>query len=81
MQRIPPSAKISNRIRELLGQGLDGDEGVTTVIFRLGVERLVQELVEQEVTDYLEREHYQRRQPEQERRLDLSVHLRRIARA
>lgn len=68
MQRIPPSAKISNRIQEVLDQGLDGDEDVTTVIFRLGVERLVQELVEQEVTDYLEREHYQRRQPEQEHR-------------
>ena len=32
----------------------------------LGIERLAQELVEQEVTDYLEREHYQRRRPEQE---------------
>lgn len=74
MQRIPPSAKISNRIRELLDEGLDGaglssaEHDVTTVIFRLGVERLVQELVEQEVTDYLERGHYQRRQPEQEHR-------------
>jgi hypothetical protein len=28
---------------------------------QLGMERLVQELVEQEVSDYLGREHYQRR--------------------
>jgi transposase-like protein len=32
------------------------------------VERLVQELLEQEATDYLERGHYQRHQPEQEYR-------------
>jgi putative transposase len=37
-----------------------------TVIFHLGVERLVQEMLEQEVTDYLGREHYQRQQAEQE---------------
>jgi putative transposase len=41
---------------------------VTTLILRLGIERVVQEMVEQEVTDYLERDHYQRRRPEQEHR-------------
>jgi len=66
MDRIPPSRKIGKRIEEMLRQGLDGEEDVTTTVIRLGVERLVQELVEQEVTDYLEREHYQRRRPEQE---------------
>ena len=68
MHRIPPSQKIGKKIDEVLRQGLDGEEDVTTAIIRLGVERLVQELLEQEATDYLERGHYQRRQPEQEYR-------------
>jgi transposase-like protein len=41
---------------------------VTSLIVRLGIERVVQEMVEQEVTDTLERDHYQRRRPEQEHR-------------
>ncbi len=68
MHRIPPSQQIGKKLDELLSQGLKGEGDVTTTIIRLGVERLVQELLEQEVTDYLEREHYQRRQPEQEHR-------------
>jgi hypothetical protein len=68
MNRIPPSQKIRKKTEELLSQGLDGDADVTSLIVRLGVERLVQEMLEQEVTDYLEREHYQRRRPEQEHR-------------
>jgi putative transposase len=68
MHRIPPSQRIGKKVDEVLRQGLDGEEDVTTAIIRLAVERLVQELVEQEATDYLERGHYQRRQPEQEYR-------------
>jgi transposase-like protein len=55
-------------MEQLLKQGLDGEEDVTSLILRLGVERLVQELLEQEVTDYLERDHYQRRRPGEEHR-------------
>jgi putative transposase len=68
MNRIPPSQKIGKKLETLLTQGLDGEGNVTSTLIRLGVERLVQELLEQEVTDYLEREHYQRRRPEQEHR-------------
>lgn len=68
MRRIPPSQKIGKELEDLLAQGLDGEGNVTSALVRLGVERLVQELLEQEVTDYLEREHYQRRRPEQEHR-------------
>jgi putative transposase len=68
MKRIPPSQRIRKRTEELLNQGLEGEGDVTSLIFRLGVERLAQELLEQEATDYLEREHYQRRRPEQEHR-------------
>lgn len=68
MNRIPPSQKIGKKLETLLTQGLDGEGNVTSALIRLGVERLVQELLEQEVTDYLDREHYQRRRPEQEHR-------------
>jgi putative transposase len=68
MQRIPPSQKIRNRMEELLDQGLDGEADVTSLIVRLGIERVAQEMVEQEVTDYLERDHYQRRRPDQQHR-------------
>jgi putative transposase len=66
MNRIPPSQRIGKKTEELLKQGLDGEGDVTSLVIRLGIERVVQEMVEQEVTDYLEREHYQRRRPEQE---------------
>jgi putative transposase len=68
MNRIPPSQRIRKKTEELLDQGFEGESDVTSLIFRLGVERLAQELLEQEATDYLEREHYQRRRPEQEHR-------------
>jgi transposase-like protein len=51
-----------------LKHGLDGEGNVTTTVIRLGIERFVQELLEQKVTDYLEREHYERCRPEQEHR-------------
>ena len=68
MQRIPPSQKIRQRINDLLNNGLEGEEDIMTHLFRLGAERLIQEILEQEVTDYLGREHYQRREPGQEHR-------------
>ena len=68
MQMIPPSQKIRKKTEDLLDQGLDGDGDVTSLIVRLGIERVVQEMVEQEVTDYLERGYYERREPEQEHR-------------
>ena len=70
MERIPPSQKIRQRIDELLRVGMDeADEGeITTRVIRLGVERLIQEMLEEEVKDYLGRDHYPRRAPEQEHR-------------
>jgi len=68
MQRIPPSQIVRQRINQVLRDGVPGEADVVTLVVRLGVERLVQEMLEQEVTDYLGREHYQRRQPDQEHR-------------
>jgi putative transposase len=41
---------------------------MTSVVTRLGVERLIQEMLEEEVKDYLGRDHYVRRAPGQEHR-------------
>lgn len=68
MQRIPPSEMIRQRIHEVWSNGVPGDGDVTCAVIRLGIERVVQEMLEQEVTDYLGREHYQRRQADQEHR-------------
>ena len=69
-----PTERIRQRLDEVLSRGLDTEENVAGVFFRLGVERLVQvslhaasrQLLEQEVSDYLGRERYQRREPDQE---------------
>jgi len=68
MRRIPPSQRMRNEVEELLSQGLDGEGEITSALARLGMEWLMQELVEQEVTDYLDRGHYKRRRPGQEHR-------------
>ena len=45
MRRIPPSQKIGKQTEELLKQGLDGEAEVTSLVIRLGIERVVQEMV------------------------------------
>ncbi len=61
MDRIPPSQRIQQQIDALLnGDWAKGDDPVSHLL-RLGAQRLAQEMLEQEVTDYLGREHYERR--------------------
>jgi len=53
MNRIPPSERIQKQIDALLeGEWANGDELVTKLIL-LGAQHLGQEMLEQEVTDYL----------------------------
>jgi transposase-like protein len=62
MNRIPPSERIQKQIDALLeGEWANGDELVTKLIL-LGAQHLGQEMLEQEVTDYLGRGHYERRE-------------------
>ena len=61
MSRIPPSAHIAQAISDFFTNGISENSDVKTTLFRLGAQRLIQELLEQEVTDFLGREHYQRR--------------------
>lgn len=61
MTRIPPSQKIREAVQQLLGGGLSEDGDITSKLLRLGAQRLAQELLEQEVVDFLGRGHYERR--------------------
>jgi len=62
MKRIPPSRQIAQQIRELLEHGLAEGDGASLLgaLSRLGLQRMIQEAVEHEVTRFLGREHYQR---------------------
>jgi transposase-like protein len=59
---------MGKKTEELLNQGLDGEADVTSLVIRLGIQRVVQEMAEQDVADYLQREYYEHRRPEQEHR-------------
>lgn len=60
MTRVPPSEKIREAIAALLADGQTGEADIASTLIRLGAQRVVQELLEQEVTDHLERGHYER---------------------
>lgn len=69
MERIAPSQKIRQRIYDVLHHGMDESESdITTTIIHLGIERLIQEMLEEEVKDHLGRDRYERRAPDQEHR-------------
>ncbi len=63
MTRVPPSQRIREAIAAFVAEGQEGDADLASTLFRLGAQRVVQELLEQEVTDHLEREHYARAEP------------------
>ena len=60
MKKIPPSEQVRQEISSLLSQGLPGDINILTELVKKGVEHLLQEALEQEVTDHLGRAHYER---------------------
>jgi transposase-like protein len=59
MQKIAPSEQVRQQLQDVLGQG--SSESPVSQFIRLAVERVVQEMLEQEVTDFLGRERYERR--------------------
>lgn len=61
MEKIRPSEKISNEISELLKKGCSEREDFLTVLIRKSVKKIMQEVLEQEITDYLGREYYERK--------------------
>jgi putative transposase len=60
MPRIAPSAKIREEISRLLQDGVPKAQDVTGMLLRLGAQRLAQELLEEEATDFLGRDRYVR---------------------
>ncbi len=62
MNRVPPSERIGESIAKLLNQEIEGDGSVVGELMRLGAQKFVQELVEREVTSFLRRDHYARRE-------------------
>jgi hypothetical protein len=48
MRRIPPTWKIGKKAEDLVNYSLEGEGDVNSLIFRLSVERLVQEPLAQE---------------------------------
>ena len=61
MSSISPRDEILKQIEELLGGEIQGCHDITGLILRLGAQRLAQELLEQERTDFLGRAPYERR--------------------
>ena len=59
MKWIPPGRGIGRKISDPFNQGLEREEDAATLIIRLCVERMVQEVLEQKVTDCPERERTQ----------------------
>jgi putative transposase len=62
-QRIAPSERIQQQMHDFLQAGITESEEPLSAFIRLAVQRMVQQALEQEVTDYLGRERYER-QPE-----------------
>lgn len=60
MSRIPPTDRVCEAISEFLSKGIDENKDVKSTLFLLGAQRLIQELLEQEATDFLGRERYER---------------------
>lgn len=55
MQRVPPSVRTSQKIRQLIG---DGDEQIVSRFVRLATQQIIEQLLEAEVSDVLGREYY-----------------------
>jgi putative transposase len=60
MTKIPPSQQLQQQIEQLWRQGSDGTASILSTVRRLGAQRVVQELLEHEVTDFFGRDHYRR---------------------
>jgi len=63
MKRIPASEKMRKELEALL-KGVDSKEFLLSEILRKGTAIILQELLEQEVTEFLGRRHYERQKGE-----------------
>lgn len=65
MKRIQPSEQVRQEISSLLSEGVRGEVSILTELVKKGVQRILQEALEQEVTDHLGRGHYERHREEE----------------
>lgn len=68
MKRIPPSKQIRQQIESIIQGDWEDEDDLVTQLVQLGAQRIAQEVLEQEVTEYLGRDHYERRDRDQEHR-------------
>jgi len=61
MKKILPSERISNEICELLSAGTSSNEDLLSVLVRQSFKKMVQEILEQEIRDYLGRDYFERK--------------------
>jgi len=66
MPRIAPSEQMRQQMAAQLAGGIESSEQPASQFLRLAMQMVVQEALEQEVTDYLGRERYERRNDEQQ---------------
>jgi len=60
MSRIPRSEQFRQEWQEILTCGINGEEGLLDALVRTGARYMLQVAIEEEVTEFLGREHYQR---------------------
>ena len=60
MKKIRPSERISKEISELVDNGVREDQDLLSMLVHKSVRKLIQEILEQEVEDYLGRGYYER---------------------
>ena len=60
MTKIPPSQRIQQQIEPRWLQGSDEPASIRSTVLRLGTPRVVQEVLEHEVTAVLGQDHYRR---------------------
>jgi putative transposase len=60
MRKVQPSERISNEISELIDNGCYQSEDLLSLLLKKSVAKIIQEILEQEISDYLGRDYYQR---------------------
>jgi putative transposase len=68
MERIPPSQRVRQQVAQLLKGGLQEESSPISRLVQVAVQMVLQEVLEQEVSDHLGRGRNQRRQPGAEHR-------------
>lgn len=61
MRKMQPSERISNEIAELIDTGCYQSEDLLSILIKKSVAKIIQETLEQEISDYLGRDYYQRK--------------------